>query len=201
MTALRLIILLLCLGGGGWHLERERQAGRLRQVDEWFLDFLTANARERLETPDPAAAPEVALVTLRERDRAEYAAWPPPPLDWRTILQGLAPFEPDVLVVAAPLNWGQPAPDFLPALAEALLAFPSVVLGMEAQWQDVPPPHAPFLGGLEDQLPRLSNVSGDAELAPSLKALVTAPDPALLGQSELGVLAVRAEGGGWRLPY
>lgn len=201
MPLLRLLFLLLCLAGGGWHLEQERRAGRLRLVEELFLDFLVANARERLTTPVPGADPGVVFVKLRAEDRAEYQSWPPPPLDWVTLLKALAAYEPDVLVVPTPLAWSGPAPDFLPALADALLAFPSVVLGMETQWADSSEAE-PFLGGLDDSLPKLRHSSEDASAAPALRAVVTAPAEALRAQAELGMLAAgRLEEGSWSLAY
>lgn len=105
------------LGAIGWYLQQERSSGRFQQVDEYFEDFLIANGRDRFETPiaAPAASP-VVLIRLREEDAAEYASWPPPPIDWRMILEGLKEYQPEVIVITQSLNWGKPAPEFIPGL-------------------------------------------------------------------------------------
>ena len=59
---IRALILLLLLGSLGWWLDREHHAGRFQRVDELFLDFLVANARDRFETAvaqDAAPSPVV----------------------------------------------------------------------------------------------------------------------------------------------
>ena len=126
MLFLRLILLLACLGSAGWYVDREQRAGRFQHVDDLFLDFLVANARERLSEPvGDEKDNRVVFVALKEEERGEYAAWPPPPLDWQTLLKGLQAYDPSVLVIAMPLNWGSPAPEFVPAVAETLLPFTS----------------------------------------------------------------------------
>ena len=48
---------------------------------------------------------ETTLESLSDEAlRAEYAAWPPPPLDWQTILKGLQAYEPSVIVIPTPLG-------------------------------------------------------------------------------------------------
>ncbi len=198
MIWVRLFILSACLGATGWYLEREQRAGRFQRVDDFFLDFLVANARDRLTQPGSSPENPVVLVSLRAEQKAEYAAWPVPPLDWQTILKGLQPFEPSVVVIPEPLFWGNPAPEFVPAVSEALLPFNSVVLGIEAQRSDGPQTTPPFMGGIDDQLPRFQRVDGPLESAPSFSALVAAPDPKLRSQSELGIAAATTDGA---LPY
>lgn len=188
MTLFRLVLCLLCLTAGGLWLEQERRAGRLRQIDELFLDFLTANARDRLTQADPQAPDQVVFVPLRETERNEYATWPPPPIDWQTLLKGLASHAPEVLVLTEPLHWGEPAPDFVPAVAEALLPFPSVVIGLPTA---VTSPHAL-------PLPAFGRVRGDraAVLAAGPPAVLPAPE--LRGLGELGLRPADAEPA---LPY
>lgn len=198
MNWVRLIILTACLGATGWYLEREQRAGRFQRVDDLFLDFLVANARDLLTHPEPGKESPVALVSLREEQRAEYAAWPPPPLDWQTILKGLQAYEPSVIVIPTPLFWGSPSPDFVPAVAEALLPFTSVVLGVEAQLAEGDLKAPAFMGGLDAQLPRFQRVDGSRETVPAISALITAPDSKLRIQSELGLGAATSEN---ELPY
>ncbi len=198
MIWVRLIILIACLGATGWHLEREQRAGHFQRVDDLFLDFLVANARERLSQPEPGKDSPVALISLREEQRAEYAAWPPPPLDWQTILKGLQAYEPSVVVIPSPLFWGTPSPEFVPAVSEALLPFPSVVLGVETLLAESALSAPAFMGGLESQLPRFQRVDGPLDLAQAFSALITAPDAKLRAQSELGLGAATTD---QSLPY
>lgn len=199
---IRAVITLLCLATLAWYLDREQEAGRFQRTDEAFLDFLVANTRGELEKTDPAAVNPVVFVTFREQDASEYAAWPPPPIDWQTLLKALVTYQPEVLVIATPLNWGTPSPEFVPAVAESLLKYPSVILAAEAQ-ATAPGTHPPaFLGGLGEALPTFQRIDGDLHLATGLTALVTAPDPTLRNYGELGPLALRQDAQQrWRLPY
>jgi len=203
MLFLRLILLLACLGSAGWYVDREQRAGRFQHVDDLFLDFLVANARERLSEPvGDEKDNRVVFVALKEEERGEYAAWPPPPLDWQTLLKGLQAYDPGVLVIAMPLNWGSPAPEFVPAVAETLLPFTSVVLGIETRLAEEPAASVPpFMGDLADALPRFQRVDGPMEDALAFSALIAAPDAALRVSGELGLLAVTEESGTWSLPY
>jgi len=196
---MRRLITLLCLSGIVGYLGYAQKSGAWERVDEWFLDFLIANARERFEETSPDG--QVVLIEIKEEDRAEYATWPPPPLDWQTLLKALRPYEPDMVVITTPLNWGRPTPDFAPALAEALLPFPSVILGVESELADQPTDQPAFQGDLKAVLPRFRQATGDVSLAPSLKTLITAPDPAVRGTSEMGLVSLRQVDGEWRLPY
>jgi hypothetical protein len=55
----------------GWWLDREHQAGRFQRVDELFLDFLVANARDRFEEAAiPSADKPVVLVKMRVRGQS-----------------------------------------------------------------------------------------------------------------------------------
>lgn len=202
MYWLRLILLLSFLAPAAWHLDGEQRAGRFQHVDDLFLDFLAANARERLSQPaSTESGDQVAFVALREEQKGEYAAWPPPPLDWQTLFKALQPYEPRVLVIATPLNFGRPSPEFVPAMAEALLPFPQVVQGIEIQPAESPPKIPPFMGELADVLPRFQRVDGPLSAAPAFSALITAPDPALRPSGDMGLLAVRQSAKGWSLPY
>lgn len=185
---IRALLLLVILGTLGWWLDREHHAGRFQRVDELFLDLLVANTRDRFEkaVPDAQKPAQVVLVKMRTADSAEYAGWPPRPLDWQMVLKGLQPFDPAVIVIPETLAWGKPSPEFTREAAEALIPFPSIVLGTEGQIvanSDAPA----FLGGLEDSLPQFEKVQGDIKLAPQLGALIAAPDEWLLRQAEIGI--------------
>lgn len=201
MFWLRLSLLLACLGFAVRHLDLEQRSGRLQKVDDLFLDFLVANTRERLTQPVSSAENPVTLVSLREVQQKEYAAWPPPPLDWQTLLKSLQAYAPEVVVIATPLNWGRPAPEFLPAVSEALLPFPSVVLGIETLLAEEGSQNPAFMGDLADSLPHFQRVDGPLESVLALSALITAPDPALRSTRELGLLTARQTKDGWSIPY
>lgn len=199
---IRAIILIVLLTSLGWWLDREHQAGRFQRVDELFLDFLVANARERFEKPEPQSPVEPAVVWVKmgSADKTEYAGWPPRPLDWQMVLKGLQPFEPAVLVIPEVLMWGRPAPEFVSEAAQALTPFPSTVLGVEGQPGSAAGVPA-FLGGLEDVLPRFQKAQGELAAVPPLAALIAAPDDQMRRQAELGIAITRVVDGVTLLPY
>ncbi|MCW0220881.1 MAG: CHASE2 domain-containing protein [Prosthecobacter sp.] len=196
---MRLIFSLLCLAGTVWFLMGEQKAGSFQKVDDAVLDFLVENARWKFEkTVTPG---EVVLIEMREDERDEYASWPPPPLDWQSLLKNLHQYHPSVVVITNPLNWGHPTPEFGASVSEALLPFPSVVLGIEAELADASYTAPAFLADLESVLPRFQLVDGGLASVPKLAALVTAPDTVVRGSSELGPFCLRKVQGHWRLPY
>jgi len=198
---IRALLLLALLGSLGWWLDREHHAGRFQKVDELFLDFLFANSRDRFEqTAAKAAETPVVLVKMRAADRKEYAGWPPRPLDWQMVFKGLHAFEPSVIVIPEALNWGKPPPEFTREAAEALLPFPSIVMGIEAQL--APDADSPaFLGGFDEALPRFQKVAGELNKVPALGALIVAPDEMLRRQAEVGVTITRKDKDHTLLPY
>lgn len=185
---IRALILILLLGSLGCWLDREHQAGRFQRVDELFLDFLVANARDRFVAADDHAvsASPVVLVKMRVADKSEYAGWPPRPLDWQMVLKGLQAYNPAVVVIPETLFWGRPSPEFVNEAAQALVPFPSTVLGVEAQLAASREAPA-FLGGLESSLPPFQKVQGDIGSVPPLGALIAAPDDLLRRQAEIGI--------------
>jgi len=201
MFWVRFIILSLCLGATVWHLDREQRAGRFQKVDDLFLDFLVANARERLSQPEAGQENPVVLLSLREDQKMEYAAWPPPPLDWQTILKELHVYEPSVVVIPTPLFWGRPTPDFVKAVGESLMPFRSVVLGIETELAASDSTAPAFMGGLQDALPIFQRLDGSAAEATALSALITAPDELLRTRGEIGLAAVARAEEKLGLPY
>ncbi|MCF7787727.1 MAG: CHASE2 domain-containing protein [Prosthecobacter sp.] len=199
---IRALILVLLLGSLGWWLDREHQAGRFQRVDELFLDFLVANARDRFTSADDHAVSSspVVLVKMRLADKAEYAGWPPRPLDWQMVLKGLQAYNPAVVVVPETLFWGRPSPEFVIEAAHALVPFPSTVLGIESQLaanREAPA----FLGGLENSLPQFQKVQGDIGSAPPLGALIAAPDDLIRRQAEIGISVPLDAKDVGKLPY
>lgn len=202
MFILRFIFVCACLGMAGWYLEKEQRAGRFQRVDELFLDLLVANARERLSAPaDASQDSKVVFVALREDQRSEYASWPPPPLDWQTLLKGLRTYEPSALVIATPLGWGKPAPDFIPAVGEALLPFTHVIQAVEALPSAESPKSPPSLGDLEVRLPPFQKVDGESEAVPQVASLASVPEPSLCTAGELGLVLSGPGAAAQPLPY
>jgi len=198
----RALILVLLIGSLGWWLDREHQAGRFQRVDELFLDFLVANARDRFVVADEHAvsAAPVVLVKMRAADKAEYAGWPPRPLDWQMVLKGLKAYDPAVVVIPETLFWGRPSPEFVNEAAQALAPFPSTVLGVEAQVATSREAPA-FLGGLEGSLPPFQKVQGDTAAAAPLGALISAPDDLIRRQAEIGIAVPLSANDAGKLPY
>lgn len=204
MLFLRLLLLLACLGSAAWYVDREQRAGRFQHVDDLFLDVLVANARERLSQPVKDERDSgVAFIAIKEEQRGEYASWPPPPLDWQTLLKGLQPYDPSVLLIAMPLGWGTPAPEFVPAVNDALLPFTSVVFGVETRLVEnkTAASAPPFMGDLADALPHFQRVDGEVKDAQALSALIAAPEASLRASGELGLLSVISKAGTSSLPY
>ena len=199
---IRALILVLLLASLGWWLGREHQAGRFQRVDELFLDFLVANARDRFVVADEIAVSSapVVLVKMRESDKAEYADWPPRPLDWQMALKGLQAYDPAVVVIPETLFWGRPPPEFVNEAAQALVPFPSTVLGVEAQVATSREAPA-FLGGLEGSLPPFQKVQGDTAAVAPLGALISAPDDLIRRQAEIGIAVPLTAKNADKLPY
>ncbi len=199
---IRALILALLLASLGWWLDREHHAGRFQRVDELFLDFLVANARDRFVVADEhaASAASVVLVKMRVADKAEYAGWPPRPLDWQMILKSLQTYEPAVVVIPETLFWGSPPPEFVNEAAQALAPFPSVVLGVEAQIAASREAPA-FMGGLEDALPRFQKVQGEIDAVSPVGALISAPEDVMRRQAELGIAVAPDAKVAGKLPY
>ncbi len=180
--------LIIVLALAGWHLDREQRAGRFRQADDAFLDFLLANARDRFVPQNAAEPGEVVFVRIREEDRGEYSAWPPQPLDWQMLVKSLAAFEPSVLVIADPLSWPEPQPDFIPALGDALLPLPSVVLAATASTEGEAADPAAEKLRIQELFPAISRISGDASRIPAVRKIVTMPEESIRRHAETGLL-------------
>jgi len=196
----RTLTLLALLAALGYQLDREQREGRFQQADDLFLDFLLANARDRF-VPDPdKASDQVVLVRMLEEEKKEYGAWPPPPIDWQIVLKGLVPFKPEVVVIATPLTWGQPTPEFVAEVGDALRPFPSVVLGVEGMIakddKDLKDSKDATLFLFRDAVPHLTRIDGNAALLPALTGITAMPDESIRRQMELGITPATIEPAG-----
>lgn len=199
--SLRFLVIALSLAVIAWLVDREQQAGRFQDLDHAYLDALTICSLDRLNRPEAEAGTPVTLIEMREEDRKEYTSWPPSPLDWQIILKAVQAYDPNVLVITTPLNWGRPTPDFVPAVGEALRPFPNIVLGIESQMAETPSTAPAFMGDLGTVLPRFQQITGELSSVQSLAALISAPEPAVRSTAELGVISQRQEKKEWLLPY
>lgn len=178
---IRSTILLALLGSLAWWLHGEQEKGRLRQIDEGFLDFLLANTRDELK-PDPAKLDRVVFVAMNESEKAEYSAWPPAPLDYHMIVKALAAYEPEVVVITETLSWPEPKPQFIDQLGSTLRPFPHVVTGVRAS------SNAGDLAFARERLPVVTNVRGKTDALPLIGSIESVPEPELVRVSDAGVL-------------
>lgn len=181
----RAIFLLSVLSGLAWWLHGEQERGRFRRLDEGFLDFLLANARQEMK-PDPAKLHDVVLVQMREEDKAEYAAWPPQPIDYQMVVKSLASYEPSVLVIADPLLWPEPKPEFIDSLAQALLPIPRVILAASVSSDGAGDDES--IKVLRERMPFIHRSDHQATALPEAKRVEAMPEPALARQSDVGVV-------------
>lgn len=127
----RAITLLVLLAAALSAYNIAEQKGRLQEAKEWFLDFLVANARDKIEVRATLESKEVVLVQFDEKDREEYSAWPPAPLDYIIAMKRLYAHEPEVLAIVDPLRWDNTDAQFVNQLRQSMVPFPSVVLGFD----------------------------------------------------------------------
>ena len=178
--------LLACLFGAAFFwLRQEVAKGRFDDFEPRFLDFLVANARDRFEKQPLEPSDEVVLVEFREEDKAEFSAWPPAPIDYLMVLKKLAAHDPEVLAFAMPLAWGDNRAQFLSELKDALIAFPSVVLGFSATAN---PPGVPDVSPGELEVHGLTSTADDASPSFGLTPLGV-PEASLRTQVPLGFLS------------
>lgn len=129
------LFVLLAVALSGYKLAERK--GHLQESTEWFLDFLVANARNKIEVRASADAKDVVLVQFNENDREEYSAWPPAPLDYIIALKRLYAHEPEVVAIVEPLRWDQADTQFVTQLRQAMVPFTSVVLGFDISSEGV----------------------------------------------------------------
>src|ERR1022692_433060 len=124
MMRLRAIILsaLLCIAA--LVTLHEKGGERWRTGERLFLDFLVANARDQFEDVEIAPSTDVVFIEFNERDKAEFSAWPPAPLDYIMALKRIAPHEPDVVAFTDVLDWPKANAQFTSELQQLFLGFP-----------------------------------------------------------------------------
>jgi hypothetical protein len=127
----RAVTLFVLLAGALSAFNLAERRDRLQGTKEWFLDFLVANTRDKIEVRAAADAKDVVLVQFDEKDREEYSAWPPAPLDYIVAMKRLYAHEPEVLAIVEPLRWDNADTQFVAQLRQALVPFPWVVLGFD----------------------------------------------------------------------
>lgn len=187
----RATVLLALLGGLAWWLHGEQSRGRFQKVDDAFLELLLANTRERF-VPDLTRADEVVFLPLKEEEKAEYAGWPPLPVDYQMILKGALMFEPSVVVLVDPMRWPEPKPAIIPELADLLLPVPAVVMTASSGAGDV---EEGAVSRLQQRLASLTLSRGESGRLPKLEGSLLPPELRLLRVGDPSLL-VEGEGKG-----
>lgn len=172
-------------GGPGWDA-----------AEQWWLDFLVANARDRIEKTDIAPSENVIFVAFNERDKAEFSTWPPAPIDCIMALKRLKSHEPDTIAFGDVLKWDAPGVQFVDELQQMLVGFPQVVLAFSATTAASPGPDS---AAGDTGLPSFPVVEGDSSAAPPLGGLMF-PDARLSTQMQLGFVALGGDGRAARPP-
>lgn len=183
---LRAVVLLLALGGLVWWLRGEEARGRFRKVDAGFLEVLLANSRDRF-VPDATRTDAVVFLPLRQEEKAEFAAWPPQPVDYQMILQGAMQFDPAVIVLADSLHWPEPKPPLVEELAQLLLPHPAVVVTASTYTSETKVT-SESEAWLSERLGTLSIQRGENKTLLSADGSLTTPEPTLLRVSDPALL-------------
>jgi len=190
----RAAVLTLLLGGVlvWYHLEQGQ--GKWKVAEQFFLDTLVANTRDTFIREMPATSPDVVLVEFREEEKAEFASWPPAPLDYIMVLKRLAEHQPEVVAVAEALRWDAPGTQFVGELRQAVLPFPSFVLGfnLAATPGEMLPDVAAFVA---EEMPVLAGSDGDVHKAPVYNRVTTLPDKSVRIAGQLGFLSLEGDPG------
>jgi CHASE2 domain-containing sensor protein len=157
-------------------------------LDESYRDVLLANARDHFQ-PDPAKFSNVVHVQINEADKADYAAWPPPPIDLSIMLKRIAPSQPTALVITTTLDWGKPAPEFIPELADALLQLPRVIASIDVSTGTDGQAESAALR----RMPDIERTTTGSDALPHVSAIVSEPAPQIAGKVELGLHSPSAQ--------
>ncbi|HEY2573558.1 MAG TPA: CHASE2 domain-containing protein [Verrucomicrobiaceae bacterium] len=157
--------------------------------EEWFLDFLVANTRERFESEKLQPAENLVFIEFNEKDKAEYGAWPPAPIDYIMVLKKLRAHDPGVVAFSDLLKWPGADTQFVDELQHALVGFSQVALAFQATTG------ATLESGLvseEKEVPSMAAVEGDSSAVPALSRLIF-PDARLSRQMQLGFVATELD--------
>ncbi len=158
-----------------------RESGRdgnwAAQVDESFLDWLSANAGGRGET-GPDASSGVTLVEINDAVLSERGRGPLSPYEYALFLQSAETLRPAVTAIEPALSWTPSQPEQERILAARALRVPKLLLGCtlgsalaagdpEAE-EEAAPLLAPLPAGLRE-------VQGDASAFPTFEDLAARP--------------------------
>ncbi len=186
---LRPIMLAVVLAGSLIFALFEKGSTRWNTADGWCLDFLVANVRERLEKTVLTPAEDVVFIEFNEKDKAEFSAWPPAPIDYIMALKKLKPHEPDVLAFSDVLKWDNRDLQFVDELQQLLVGFSQVAMAFAATTGAIA---ESGLVSEDKEVPSMASVEGDSTAAAKLSRLVF-PDARLSRQMQLGFVATRLD--------
>ena len=98
------------------------------------------------------------------------------------MVKAIAAHAPLALVIDAPLSWGEPAPDFIPELADALLPLPHVIAGIDVSTGSGTLADGPAL----QRLPQITNLNDESHALLIATEVKAAPAAAIASKVELG---------------
>lgn len=162
---------------------------RWNAAEDWYLDFLVANMRDRMENTEQSPAKDVVFIEFHEKDKAEFGAWPPAPIDYIMALKKLKRHEPDVLAFSDVLKWDNKNIQFIDELQQLLVGFSQVVMAFGATTGTTA---ESGLVSEDREIPSMATIEGDGTAAPKLSRLVF-PDARLSRQMQLGFVATRLD--------
>lgn len=182
---LRAILLTLLLGGALLYYRHEEARGRFQEAEQWFLDFLVANARDTFTSKQSSQSNDVVIVEFRESEKEEFSAWPPAPLDYIMALKQIAPHEPEVVAFATPMKWSGAQVQFINQLRDRLVNVPSVVFAFELL-PDAKKADADETDFFTHSLPTLGESEGGRGPALQFFSVTAIPDNALRPAAHFG---------------
>lgn len=154
-------------------------------AEGWFLDFLVANVRDRFEKENLTPAEDVVFIEFNEKDKAEFSAWPPAPIDYIMALKKLRSHDPDVVAFSDVLKWEKRDVQFVDELQQTLVGFTQVALTFAASTGAIA---ESGLVSEDKEVPSIANVDGDDSAAPRLSRL-RFPEARLSTAMQLGFVA------------
>jgi CHASE2 domain-containing sensor protein len=161
----------------------EQARGRFTAVNESFLDYLVSNSRSSFQ-PNLSAPSDVVHVMLDAAQKAEYAAWPPAPVDYVMILRAVKEAQPSAVLFTEDMSFTSADATAVEQLAELLLQQGiNCVFSLHMKGEPV---------GLADQVPALPTATA-SNLAPKVLGETKAPHLILQRLGDLGCCTSHTE--------
>jgi hypothetical protein len=176
----------LLTGLGEWNL-RKGGSGFAAGLDQWWLEFCIANARDKI------ADPAVTLVTIND-DYKPAIGETLSQADYAAVFGFVGKFEPKAVAFEPNPVFDETQPinqTTFELLKEAVLPLPRVTLG--AVGENGQPPQSPTE---QPAFPALSKVEGDTAQVTPITRVVAAPNPQLLANGTPAFTGIELAGDG-----